>query len=147
LIYRKKAARLSSEVVDRSWLAQQIDRALDLQVGLGRGAAMTRIVVETNINAPIATVFDYATTPVNWPKWHPASRAVSGTTDHSLLLGERVAEEFVVAGNKGSCVWSVVRRVPPLLWAIATVTPQGRAEITYRLSAPAGQRVLLEIDA
>src|SRR5438045_2342634 len=48
---------------------------------------MTRIVVAINIHRPIGAVFDYITTPANWPAWHPASRAVSGSVDHSLLIG------------------------------------------------------------
>jgi uncharacterized protein YndB with AHSA1/START domain len=40
---------------------------------------MTQIVVAINIHRPIGAVFDYVTTPANWPAWHPASRAVSGS--------------------------------------------------------------------
>jgi len=68
---------------------------------------VTRIVVEINIHRPIGVVFDYITTPANWPVWHPASRAVRGAVDHSLLIGEQVTEEFVAGGRQGSCVWQV----------------------------------------
>src|SRR3984893_6519474 len=88
---------------------------------------MTRIVATISIHRPIGVVFDYITTPANWPAWHPASRAVSGSVDHSLLIGEQVTEEFVAGGRHGSCVWQVTRREVPYLWTITTSTPQVRA--------------------
>jgi uncharacterized protein YndB with AHSA1/START domain len=96
---------------------------------------MARIVAAVTIRCPIRTVFDYITTPANWPAWHPASRAVTGSADHSLLIGEQVTEEFVAGGRQGSCVWQVTQREAPHLWKITTVTPQVQAEITYRLTA------------
>jgi uncharacterized protein YndB with AHSA1/START domain len=104
---------------------------------------MTRIVVTISIHRPIGVVFDYITTPANWPAWHPASRAVSGSVDHSLLIGEQVTEEFVAGGRHGSCVWQVTRREVPYLWTITTSTPQVQAEITYRLSAQ-GETIIFE---
>ena len=104
---------------------------------------MTRIVVEIDIHRPIGVVFDYITTPANWPVWHPASRAVRGAVDHSLLIGEQVTEEFVAGGRQGSCVWQVAQREAPRLWTITTSTPQVRADITYRLTAQ-GESTLFE---
>jgi Polyketide cyclase / dehydrase and lipid transport len=104
---------------------------------------VTQIVVAINIHRPIGAVFNYITTPVNWPVWHPASRAVSGAVDHSLLIGEQVTEEFVVGGRRGSCVWQVPQREVPYLWTITTSTPQLRALITYRLKAR-GENTLFE---
>ena len=63
-------------------------------------------------------VFEYVTTPGNWPKWHPASKGVSGATDHSLATGEKVTEDFVVAGRAGRVVWTVVKRDSPCEWII-----------------------------
>jgi uncharacterized protein YndB with AHSA1/START domain len=97
--------------------------------------AMPRILTAATIRCPIGTVFDYVTTPANWPAWHPASRAVLGSADHSLLIGEQVTEEFIAGGRRGSCVWQVAQREVPHQWKITTVTPQIRAEITYRLTA------------
>ena len=104
---------------------------------------MTRIVATISIHRPIGVVFDYITTPANWPAWHPASRAVSGSVDHALLIGEQVTEEFVAGGRHGSCVWQVTRREVPYLWTITTSTPQVQAEITYRLSAQ-GETIIFE---
>ena len=94
----------------------------------------TRILTAVRIPCPVETVFNYATTPANWPEWHPASRAVSGAADHSLLVGEQVTEEFVAGGRKGSCVWQVTERKAPYLWTIAASAPQGQARISYRLT-------------
>ncbi len=102
---------------------------------------MTRVVTAVSIRRPIGEVFDYITTPANWPKWHPASRSVSGTVDHSLLPGEQVTEEFVVGGRAGSCVWQVTKREAPYLWTIATSTPQGHAKISYRLAPQGGDTI------
>jgi Polyketide cyclase / dehydrase and lipid transport len=104
---------------------------------------MTCMVTTVSIRRPIGAVFDHVTTPANWPAWHPASRSVSGAVDHSLLIGERVTEKFVVGGRAGSCVWQVTNRAAPNLWTIATSTPQGQAAISYRL-APQGEDTIFE---
>jgi Polyketide cyclase / dehydrase and lipid transport len=104
---------------------------------------MTRIVVAVSIHRPIDAVFNFITTPANWPKWHPATRAVSGSADHSLLIGEEVTEEFVAGGRHGSCVWQVTQRAAPYLWMITTSAPRIRAEITYRLAVQ-GENTLFE---
>ena len=49
---------------------------------------MTRVVSTIRIRRDIADVFDFLTTPKNWPEWHPASISVAGPTDHSLTIGE-----------------------------------------------------------
>lgn len=51
--------------------------------------ADTRIHTSVLIRRPSAEVFDYVTTPANWPRWHPSSLAVSGATDHPLRVGVR----------------------------------------------------------
>src|SRR6478672_1826041 len=78
----------------------------------------TRIRNEVVIARAPDAVFAYVSTPGNWPKWHPASKAVSGASDHSLAAGERVTEDFVVAGRTGRVVWTVLKRDPPREWVI-----------------------------
>lgn len=97
---------------------------------------MTRVATTTFIGRPIEQVFDYVTTPGNWPRWHPSSLGVSGATDHSLEVGEQVTEEFLVAGRRGRAVWTVREREAPYRWVI-----EGRIEgsksggtISYRLT-------------
>ena len=79
---------------------------------------MTRIYTATHIPMSTETVFDYVTTPGNWPQWHPSSRSVSGATDHSLAVGEQVIEEYLVAGRNGKVVWTVSERTFPSRWVI-----------------------------
>ena len=87
------------------------------------------------IERPPGAVFTYVTTPGNWPKWHPASMAVSGVTDHSLAAGEKVTEDFVVAGHAGRVVWTVVKRDPPRQWVIeGDVDGRKAGVITYSLT-------------
>jgi uncharacterized protein YndB with AHSA1/START domain len=93
---------------------------------------MTRIYTTTRIHTPIDTVFDYVTTPGNWPAWHPSSLGVGGATDHSLEPGEQVTEEFQVAGRRGRVVWTVRERVAPRRWVIdGRVEGGGGGTITY----------------
>ncbi len=95
---------------------------------------MTRIVTTVTIRRPIALVFDYVTTPANWPAWHPASRSVSGEAGHSLGPGEEVVEDFVVAGRPGRATWRVTGCDAPTLWSIEAANAEGQASITYRLA-------------
>jgi len=102
---------------------------------------MTRITTTVRISRPIEEVFDYVTTPANWPVWHPASISVSGSSDHPLGLGEEVVEEFVAGGRRGRATWRVTRRKAPHRWRIEASSPQGQAAIAYRLSAEGGDTV------
>ena len=74
---------------------------------------MTRILSTICIHRDIADVFDFLTTPKNWPEWHPASISVVGSTDHSLAIREEVTEEFLAAGRRGSALWRATAREAP----------------------------------
>ena len=95
----------------------------------------TRIANEVVIEQPPQRVYDYVTTPANWPRWHPSSLAVRGATDHSLALGESVVEDFVVAGRRGSVTWTVVAREAPVRWSIdgKNIGSRGGGTVTYTL--------------
>ncbi len=96
---------------------------------------MTYIYTTIQIQTPIERVFDYVTTPGNWPRWHPSSLGVSGATDHSLEPGEQVTEEFRVAGRRGRVVWTVLEREAPRRWVIeGQVEGGGGGTITYTLA-------------
>ena len=94
----------------------------------------SHIVSTIRIHREMADVFDFFTTPKNWPRWHPASISVAGATDHSLAIGEEVTEEFRTGNGKGRTVWRVTAREAPRLWRIEN-SPAGDAQvaITYRL--------------
>lgn len=79
---------------------------------------MSRIYSASEIQQPVEHVFEYVTTPGNWPRWHPSSLSVSGATNHSLCIGEQVTEEFLVAGRLGRAVWTVMEREEPHRWVI-----------------------------
>lgn len=100
---------------------------------------MTRIRSTVRIERPVERVFDYVTTPGNWPEWHPSSLGVSGATDHSLEPGEQVTEKFRAAGRRGSVVWTVRERVPPRRWVIeGLVEGGGGGTIAYTLTSHDG---------
>jgi uncharacterized protein YndB with AHSA1/START domain len=95
----------------------------------------TRVVNSIVIARPPQAVFAYVTTPGNWPKWHPASLAVTGAADHSLLPGEQVSEDFLVAGRKGRVVWTARKRDAPREWIIeGDVDGRKAGVITYTLA-------------
>ena len=100
----------------------------------------TRISNEIVIARTPQQVFDYVTTPANWPRWHPSSLAVRGATDHPLAVGESVVEDFVVAGSRGTVTWTVVAREAPVRWSIEgrNVGSRGGGTVTYALS-PEGE--------
>lgn len=62
----------------------------------------TRIVSEVDIAAPPERVFAYVSAPVNWPRWHPQSRAVSGTIERTPQPGEQTIEEFGSPGARAA---------------------------------------------
>lgn len=100
--------------------------------------ASTRIVTHVDIAAPPATVFAYATTPANWPAWHPASRAVSGVIDRTPQPGEQVIEDIEVAGRRFQAAWTSVAVEAPRRWEFGgQAGGGGRANIVYTLN-PSG---------
>ena len=94
----------------------------------------SHVVSTIRIRREVADVFDFLTTPKNWPRWHPASISVAGATDHSLAIGEKVTEEIRVGSGKARAVWRVTARDAPHLWRFEG-SPDGDAwvMITYRL--------------
>lgn len=108
----------------------------------------TQIVTALDIGRPPADVFNYVTTPIHWPEWHPSSLAVSGNVDHSLLIGETVLEDFRVAGRQGRVTWRVAAREPDRLWQISgDIEGREAGQVTYRLTATdAGTHFVREFD-
>ena len=96
---------------------------------------MTRICNSIQIRQPIEQVFDFITTPGNWPQWHPASVSVGRDANHSMLPGEEITENISVAGHRGQVTWLVRERSAPHRWVIdGTGKDGGRATITYTLT-------------
>jgi uncharacterized protein YndB with AHSA1/START domain len=102
----------------------------------------SHVVNRIEIAAPPERVFNYVATPANWPRWHPASRAVRGITDRTPKVGESVVETFEIAGRGGDATWTTVELDPPRRWVISSGTPGGSyAYIVYTLSAKDGGTV------
>jgi hypothetical protein len=83
--------------------------------------------------------FAVATTAGRWPDWHPSSISVTGAVEGSTSVGDRIREQFRVAGRDGHANWTVVSNDRPRTWAIEGVI-EGRTmggKITYEF-APAG---------
>ena len=101
--------------------------------------ATTRIVDGVDIGAPPERVYAYVTAPVNWPRWHPQSRAVSGTIDRTPQPGEQTIEDFEIAGRKGRATWTSVAVDPPRRWEFAGHGEGGGgARIVYTLTPTSG---------
>lgn len=76
------------------------------------------------------------TTPANWPRWHPSSLRVEGQVGRLGQLGDRIGEDFRVAGVEGHAVWTVTERIAPWRWSISGRTGHGgRWIVTCRLRA------------
>jgi uncharacterized membrane protein len=101
---------------------------------------MTRIYSTIQIDRPVEAVFEFVTTAANWPQWHPSSLGVSQGADHSLVVGEQVTEEFLVAWQRGRVVWTVREREVPCWWVIAgeIIGRNHGGVISYRLSPREG---------
>lgn len=98
----------------------------------------TRIHSEVTIQRSPAEVFEYVSTPANWPAWHPSALAVQGATDHSLRVGEQVIEAYRVADREGIVVWTVTGRQAPSFWRIdGTIEGRNAGTVTYTLT-PSG---------
>jgi uncharacterized protein YndB with AHSA1/START domain len=99
----------------------------------------SHVVTRIEIAAPPERVFAYVGTPANWPRWHPASRAVRGTTDRTPKGGESVVETFEIAGRGGDATWTTVELDPPWRWVIESGRPGASyAHIVYTLTAKDG---------
>jgi uncharacterized protein YndB with AHSA1/START domain len=100
-----------------------------------------------DIAAPPERVFAYVATPANWPRWHPASRAVRGIVDRTPAVGESVVETFEIAGRRGDATWTTRELDPPRRWAFDATSPGGGgASIVYTLTpAPGGTRFQRDI--
>ena len=95
----------------------------------------TRIADSVDIAAPPERVFAYVTVPVNWPRWHPQSRAVSGVVDRTPQPGEKTIEDFEIAGRKGRATWTSIAVDPPRRWEFdGRGEGGGGAHIVYTLT-------------
>ena len=90
------------------------------------------------IHKPIVTVFNYATTPGNWPKYHPNSLGVSGVTDRSVLVGDVTREHAMLMGREGEGDWRVVGRDAPHMVQWTINNPGFKATLLYSFECKSG---------
>lgn len=89
----------------------------------------------------IDEVFDIATTMGHWPRWHPATHAVTGQTSEPGQLGDEADEKMRTARFfPGEITWRVVACEPPVVWAIAAtkievpLLSKASVRVSYALS-------------
>ena len=98
----------------------------------------SHLINTSGIAAPPERVFVYIATPANWPRWHPASRAVRGIVDRTPAVGESVIETFEIADKRGDATWITRELEPPRRWAFeASSSDGGGARIVYTLTPTA----------
>jgi uncharacterized protein YndB with AHSA1/START domain len=96
------------------------------------------VVNRIDIAAAPERVFAYITVPANWPRWHPASRAVRGITARTPEVGEQVVETFAIAGRVAEATWTTVELDPPRRWSLTSTAPGGgSARLVYTLRGSA----------
>jgi len=78
---------------------------------------------EAFFHRPVREVFDFITTSGHWPKWHPATHAVTGQTLWPGQLGDESTEEMLTAKVfPGRISWRVVSCEAPVRWGIVTTS-------------------------
>jgi hypothetical protein len=68
------------------------------------------------IEAPIATVIDYAGSPEHWPQWHPSSMAIRVGAGPQPA-GVCFAEDIFAGGRRGQLQWRVLDYRPGEFWS------------------------------
>lgn len=87
------------------------------------------------INRPLQQVFDYATTPMHWPEWHPSSLRLSGDIRQSAPSGARFEEDIRAAGREGHAIWQVTDRTADVSWkATARLNNGVTLSVSYLVS-------------
>lgn len=95
---------------------------------------MTHVLSRTSIRRSAVQIFDFATTPANWPQWLPSAE-VSGAVDHPLQAGEQVTEQLLISRRRSTVAWTVIECEPPRRWAIAGIlNGMGHVVVSYELT-------------
>ena len=74
---------------------------------------MPQVASEIVIDAPAAAVFDYATTPANWPRFWPVTLGVSGDVNGPAAVGARWVEQVKIAFWRGEFHWEAAECARP----------------------------------
>jgi uncharacterized protein YndB with AHSA1/START domain len=74
---------------------------------------LASVVNAATIEGQPEAVFDLVTTARFWPRWHPATTAVSGVTERPYLLGDRIVERGRIGQGNFEVTWKVAEHVRP----------------------------------
>ncbi|MBI1801625.1 MAG: SRPBCC family protein [Chloroflexi bacterium] len=98
---------------------------------------MGHVINTVLINRPIEEVFNLATTPKNWPRYHPNSLGVSGVTERPVRVGDVTRERANLGGRIGEGDWKVVEHEPlrRVVWTIDNPGFEGRLIYAFEAQA------------
>nr|UXE46108.1 hypothetical protein Hi04_10k_c5653_00023 [uncultured bacterium] len=82
-------------------------------------------VAEVDIRAPVTEVFEFATTPRNWPLFWALTVGVTGDVEKSLAAGSRCTEHVRVAYWNGFFEWHGDSHVAPSSFAMTAISRGG----------------------
>jgi uncharacterized protein YndB with AHSA1/START domain len=109
---------------------------------------MPQIVSEITIDAPAAAVFDFATTPANWPRFWPVTLGVSGDIDAPARAGAHWVEQVKISFWRGEFHWEAAECTRATHFVMvgrsyghgwAKVMPSEDGRIEYTLTETAGR--------
>lgn len=110
---------------------------------------MPEIVADIVIDAPAAAIFDFATTPANWPRFWPITLGVTGDVDGPAIVGARWTEQVKIAFWRGEFHWEATARTRPSSFEmrgtsqghgwLGRLLPSETGRIAYTLTETAGR--------
>jgi hypothetical protein len=113
---------------------------------------MAKINVEVVITRDASFVFDFATTPKNWPRIWPVTLDVSGDIESSPKVGDRWVERIRFLITRGELLWHAIETKPPHLFVMGNsargfgllgfLTRGTTGQITYQLTERNGTTTL-----
>ncbi len=107
---------------------------------------MPRLEHQIDIPQALETVFDYVSTPGQWPAWHPSSLRLEPGAERPLPAGARFEEDILAGGRKAHLSWTVVECQRPLVWVATAKADNGvTLRLEYRLLAGNGGTVFTRV--
>jgi Polyketide cyclase / dehydrase and lipid transport len=116
---------------------------------------MPEIKLQVVIERPAPIVFDFATTPKNWPRIWPVTLSVSGDIEVSPKPGAKWTEQVRLLIWRGELLWQAVDTNPPHRFVMGNtmrgfgflgfLTRGTTGQITYALSESNGTTTLTRV--
>lgn len=105
---------------------------------------MSSFVNLIKINQPIETVYNWATVPSYWPKYHPVSKYVTPIVDYSPKPKERFKEGITILYINQEIEWTILKIEPPYYFEMDGYVPGfmgGTTKIKYALKSFQGATI------